>query len=207
MEISKTKQNCRPDITEHFSTQEITDDSKPFCSEKTCSKVATRFSTQKIGMFTAYLPWCEKHANQIKHSIYYMPEAGEVVEAEVHLEVERGQYFWIIDSCPYCTLSHSHGGGKVGEDDPYDYMGHRVAHCGDPFRGEEITRTGYILIESPEEPSPRELARELIDRIAKSDDCCNQVIAGFVAEQIENAISNRQLTAVMRLYQDMKANK
>lgn len=185
-----------------FGTQEIRDGSVHRCAENVCDQKATQFTTMKIRPFKVHLIFCDKHAEQISHSIYCMPEPDEIPEAEVYLEVSDDTYLWILDKCPYCFQRHTHGGGKVGEDDPYKQLTHRVAHCGDPFR--EIAHMGYELVESEEEPSARGLAKTLINIIENSDDSCKDIIADFVAEQIKDEVSSRLLSAVMRQYQALK---
>ncbi|MBL7107621.1 MAG: hypothetical protein ISS77_08475 [Phycisphaerae bacterium] len=187
----------------YFGTSDIKDGSFVQCTENCCDKKATQFTTLRIGLFEVHLVFCVKHAEQIWQSLYGLPGPDETPEAEAHLEVSGNTYLWILDECPYCLQRHTHGGGKVGVDDPYKQLGHRVAHCSDPFRG--IVGKGYDLIEAQEEtPSARELARTLVKRIENSDDSCKGIIADFIVEQTENCVSGRFLSAVMRQYQAMQ---
>jgi transposase-like protein len=37
---------------------------------------------------------------------------------------------WLLEvRCPYCTRTHTHGGGG-GRTRVVDFLGHRVSHCG-----------------------------------------------------------------------------
>ena len=62
------------------------------------------------------------------------------------VSVSGKAHLWIVDRCPYCLQQHTHGGGKIGEHDPRKQLGHRHAHCGDPFQGKASLK-GYILVE------------------------------------------------------------
>jgi len=60
-------------------------------------------------------------------------------KAQARLEQHRDGYLWVIDCCPLCGGKHTHGGGLLF-DEPTEYLGHRVAHCG---KVSEVG--GYIL--------------------------------------------------------------
>lgn len=47
---------------------------------------------------------------------------------------------WVVPKCPYCGKEHVHGAGAPNED-PRQFLGHRVAHCFPPPEG------GYVLVE------------------------------------------------------------
>lgn len=129
---------------EYFSTQPIEDASFVRCSEQCCNEKATEYTSMKIAGFTVMLEFCEKHAEQIWHKLYDLPD--ELPEAEARLEV-RGKYRqWIVDKCPICLERHAHGGGEVGED-PNKTLGHRVAHCIGVFAEAARKIGGYTLIE------------------------------------------------------------
>lgn len=53
-----------------------------------------------------------------------------------------GGYSWVVTRCPYCSREHAHGGGRRGEKNPDDLLGHRVEHCDRPPPGAR----GYFLV-------------------------------------------------------------
>ena len=59
----------------------------------------------------------------------------------VTIEVNHGNYQFILKTCPYCGKDHVHGGGRFRGDDPIEHQGHRWAHCLDRKPGNR----GYIL--------------------------------------------------------------
>lgn len=64
-------------------------------------------------------------------------------EAPARLVRKSQGYRWIVDSCPLCGQPHTHGGGAL-DGDPYQLLGHRIAHCV-PNR----ESGGYILVAAP----------------------------------------------------------
>jgi len=61
--------------------------------------------------------------------------------APAELRQHRDGHLWIVRRCPLCGRRHTHGGGGRG-DDPRQFLGHRVAHCGG--------RGGYWLVAAPD---------------------------------------------------------
>lgn len=55
-----------------------------------------------------------------------------------HVRAAGGQWFLIVEVCPFCGCRHWHGGGNG---DAHGLYGHRSAHCGCWF-----DTPGYILI-------------------------------------------------------------
>jgi len=129
----------------YFGTSDIKDGSMVRCSEEHCSEKATCFTMIKIGLFRVAIELCEEHANLIFHSLYNMPDE-RIPDAECTLISDGEHYLWRVDHCPYCSQRHYHGGGKVG-DDPRAALGHRVAHCGEPFFQAASKGGGYTLVE------------------------------------------------------------
>jgi len=48
--------------------------------------------------------------------------------APVRLVRTSQVYLWVIDICPLCGRTHTHGGGAL-DGDPSRLLGHRNAHC------------------------------------------------------------------------------
>lgn len=53
----------------------------------------------------------------------------ELAYAQAELSISDGYFRWTIRNCPFCGGRHKHGGGKVGEDDPREYLGWKIQHC------------------------------------------------------------------------------
>jgi hypothetical protein len=60
--------------------------------------------------------------------------------AQVELVRSRECWAWIIQNCPICGRSHTHGGGPL-TGNPRDFLGLRATHC---LGG----RGDYILMEA-----------------------------------------------------------
>lgn len=69
------------------------------------------------------------------------------------LRSERNRYYpderIVIVACPYCPVEHRHGATKGRRGD----IGHKSAHCHDPYRKQVDTSLGYIVAdETPVAP-------------------------------------------------------
>ena len=57
-----------------------------------------------------------------------MEKAQNTKIAYCYLKESRTARQWIVPQCPWCGKSHTHGGGGK-EDNPLDFLGHRISHC------------------------------------------------------------------------------
>lgn len=131
----------------HFGTSEIKDGSIVRCSQEHCSEKATCLGMINIGLFKVSVELCDEHARRIDHNLYCMPEPDEKMpDAECTLISDGEHYLWRVDSCPYCSQQHYHGGGEKGAD-PRATLGHRLAHCPVPFSEAASKGGGYMLVE------------------------------------------------------------
>lgn len=69
------------------------------------------------------------------------PEAPPL--ARCHRMQGRDVWLWVIDACPYCGHSHTHGGGELAGN-PRRLLGERVPHCA----GDKTGLPNYILTEA-----------------------------------------------------------
>lgn len=84
--------------------------------------------------------------------------------AYVKLVKHRYGFEWKVLRCPYCGEEHRHGGGESG-DDPREFLGGRISHCGIDARREfSFERDEYRLVEWSGEPLPSrsEIRRRLL---------------------------------------------
>ena len=58
---------------------------------------------------------------------------------------EGGLWYWQIVRCPHCGRRHHHGGGSKNQD-PRDFLGPWVSHCGTGWRE-------YWLVDGDEAPA------------------------------------------------------
>jgi hypothetical protein len=59
------------------------------------------------------------------------PELPVTLTHSVHHARRGGVWLWECEDCPFCGLSHTHGGGLLTED-PRELLSDRTAHC-QPF--------------------------------------------------------------------------
>lgn len=71
-------------------------------------------------------------------------------DAKATLSEYDGVYIWTVHCCPLCGDKHVHGGGRVGENNPYDFLAHRVAHCLNLGPGNH----GYVLVADDDRLDP-----------------------------------------------------
>jgi ribosomal protein L24E len=64
-----------------------------------------------------------------------------MLRAKATLKRDGDIWLWEITKCPFCGKTHTHGGGKIGVQNPDSLLGHRSGHgrCG-----------GYVLERDPE---------------------------------------------------------
>jgi len=77
-------------------------------------------------------------------------QANKYPVAPARLVRKKDVWLWVVDKCPLCGKRHTHGGGLI-EDDPFDNLGHRYAHC-DSLKPEP---GGYILVAAREKDLER----------------------------------------------------
>ena len=54
---------------------------------------------------------------------------------------------WVVKRCPLCRQKHFHGAGAPDQD-PRDFLGHRVGHCSGRWRpAAHVVGGGYVLVE------------------------------------------------------------
>jgi hypothetical protein len=79
--------------------------------------------------------WTARVRSDFLESVEAMPAFGERetlvkdVGAILKLSDDRKYFRWRIPDCVFCALRHTHGGGRVGEDDPRRQLGSRCVHC------------------------------------------------------------------------------
>ncbi len=152
-------------LMEYFSTLPIKDGSNVQCSEQHCKEQATEYTTLRIGLFKVVIGLCHKHAEQIYHGLYCSPH--ETPKAQVHLEIRDKLQYWVIDKCPICLEKHEHGGGQTCED-PHKKLGHRVAHCREPFKEIADKVGGYILVESSIQSKATKKTKSMTENAAEA---------------------------------------
>ena len=52
----------------------------------------------------------------------------EIKKVYVRLKSMSWIRLWVVDVCPYCGGSHTHGAGSIDKD-PRKFLGFRAAHC------------------------------------------------------------------------------
>lgn len=85
----------------------------------------------------------KQHKARISAGNQEIPDA----EARVIVVHERRQdvYLLVVDKCPLCGKTHTHGAG-TNPDEVHTYLGHRSCHCFNPPYG----NNGYNLVLAPE---------------------------------------------------------
>ena len=66
----------------------------------------------------------------------------EIRTAECFLINSKPFRLWIVPRCPWCGKRHTHGAGRP-QDNPQDFLGHRIAHCSNNI----ALGRGYDLVE------------------------------------------------------------
>ncbi len=132
-----------------FDADEIKDGSIRHCCCGSCINQASHFFTAQCGLHKLNVTVCEQHYQEIYQGVNNVHRSPSNPEAEVVLERQGDRYLWVVLCCPICGRRHEHGAGSV-DGNPRDLLGHRVAHCHDPFAKVASELGGYVLVEKEE---------------------------------------------------------